>query len=90
VSKDEGIREGTTKEGISGCAGALPGGVITAGNASQFSDGAGACVVVSEVRVAQGPQAPGRFLALPWPAASLTRWASAPSLPFPRCSRSWA
>jgi acetyl-CoA C-acetyltransferase len=46
VSKDEGIREGTTKEGISGIKPALPGGVISAGNASQFSDGAGACVVV--------------------------------------------
>ena len=48
VSKDEGLRAGTTKEGISGIKPALPGGVITAGNASQFSDGAGACVVVSE------------------------------------------
>jgi acetyl-CoA C-acetyltransferase len=48
VSKDEGTREGTTKEGISGIRSALPGGLITAGNASQFSDGAGACVVVDE------------------------------------------
>ena len=39
---------GTTYEGISGIKPALPGGVIAAGNASQFSDGAGACVVVSE------------------------------------------
>jgi acetyl-CoA C-acetyltransferase len=37
VSKDEGIREGTTKEGISGIKPAMPGGVIAAGNASQFS-----------------------------------------------------
>ncbi|MCB2071024.1 MAG: acetyl-CoA C-acyltransferase, partial [Ottowia sp.] len=48
VSQDEGIREGTTKEGISGIRPALPGGVVSAGNASQFSDGAGACVVVDE------------------------------------------
>ena len=48
VSKDEGTREGTTKEGISGLRSALPGGLITAGNASQFSDGAGACVLVHE------------------------------------------
>ena len=48
VSKDEGTREGTTKEGIAGIRSALPGGVISAGNASQFSDGAGACVLVSE------------------------------------------
>jgi acetyl-CoA C-acetyltransferase len=48
VSQDEGLREGTTKESISGIKPAIPGGVIAAGNASQFSDGAGACVVVSE------------------------------------------
>src|SRR5450830_1904124 len=41
VSRDEGTREGTTKEGISGIKPAMPGGVISAGNASQFSDGAG-------------------------------------------------
>ncbi|HYP34407.1 MAG TPA: acetyl-CoA C-acyltransferase, partial [Burkholderiaceae bacterium] len=46
VENDEGIRAGTTKEGISGIRSALPGGLISAGNASQFSDGGGACVVV--------------------------------------------
>jgi acetyl-CoA C-acetyltransferase len=48
VENDEGIRPGTTKEGISGIRPAIPGGVISAGNASQFSDGGGACVVVDE------------------------------------------
>lgn len=63
LSKDEGLREGTTKEGISGIKPALPGGVITAGNASQFSDGAGACVVVSEEYAARNNLKPmGRFL----------------------------
>ena len=63
VSKDEGLREGTTKEGISGIKPALPGGVITAGNASQFSDGAGACVVVSEAYASKkGLKPMGRFL----------------------------
>jgi acetyl-CoA C-acetyltransferase len=63
VSKDEGTREGTTKEGISGIKPALPGGVITAGNASQFSDGAGACVVVSEEYASKNNLKPlGRFL----------------------------
>lgn len=63
VSKDEGIREGTTKEGISGIKPAVPGGVVSAGNASQFSDGAGACVLVDE-RYAQqkGLKPLGRFL----------------------------
>ena len=63
VSQDEGIREGTTKEGISGIRPALPGGVITAGNASQFSDGAGACVVMDEAEAARKGLKPlGRFL----------------------------
>ncbi|MBS0419241.1 MAG: acetyl-CoA C-acyltransferase [Proteobacteria bacterium] len=46
LSRDEGIRPDTTLEGVSKIRTALPGGVITAGNASQFSDGAGACVVM--------------------------------------------
>ena len=63
VSKDEGTREGTTQEGISGIKPALPGGLISAGNASQFSDGAGACVVVSEAYAGQHGLKPlGRFL----------------------------
>ena len=41
----------------------MPGGVITAGNASQFSDGAGACVVMSETYAQQKGLKPlGRFL----------------------------
>src|SRR5439155_8921275 len=43
ISADEGLRAGTTYESIKDIRTALPGGVITAGNASQFSDGAGAC-----------------------------------------------
>ncbi len=63
VSRDEGTREGTTKEGIAGIKPALPGGTIAAGNASQFSDGAGACVVVSEQFASRNNMKPlGRFL----------------------------
>ena len=63
VSLDEGLRAGTTREGISGIKPALPGGVISAGNASQFSDGAGACVLMHESLVQkQGLQPLGRFL----------------------------
>jgi acetyl-CoA C-acetyltransferase len=63
VSRDEGLREGTTQENISGIKPAIPGGVISAGNASQFSDGAGACVVVSEAYATQHNLKPlGRFL----------------------------
>ena len=62
-SKDEGTREGTTFEGIHGLRPALPGGLISAGNASQFSDGAGACVVVSEGYASRNKLQPlGRFL----------------------------
>ncbi|MEF7617311.1 acetyl-CoA C-acyltransferase [Aquincola sp. MAHUQ-54] len=63
VSADEGIRPGTTYEAVKGIRPALPGGVVTAGNASQFSDGAGACVVVDE-RYAErkGLKPLGRFL----------------------------
>ncbi len=63
VAKDEGIRDGTTKEGISGLRSALPGGLISAGNASQFSDGGGACVVMHEsVAAKKGLKPLGRFL----------------------------
>jgi acetyl-CoA C-acetyltransferase len=47
LDADEGIRADTTYEGVSKIRPAMPGGVIAAGNASQFSDGAAACVVMS-------------------------------------------
>ncbi|MBT2324071.1 acetyl-CoA C-acyltransferase [Variovorax paradoxus] len=63
VENDEGIRAGTTKEGISGIRPAIPGGLISAGNASQFSDGGGACVVVDEKYAEKKGLKPlGRFL----------------------------
>ena len=63
IENDEGIRAGTTKEGISGIRPAMPGGVISAGNASQFSDGGGACVLVDEKYAQQKGLKPiGRFL----------------------------
>jgi len=48
VEHDEGIRPDTTYEGVSQIKPALEGGVIAAGNASQFSDGASACIVMSD------------------------------------------
>ena len=63
VSRDEGLREGTTVEAISGLRSALPGGLVSAGNASQFSDGAGACVIMDEKLAEQRGLKPlGRFL----------------------------
>ena len=46
INSDEGIRPDTTLEAVQKIRAALPGGVVTAGNASQFSDGASACVLM--------------------------------------------
>jgi acetyl-CoA C-acetyltransferase len=48
ASEDEGIRPDTTYEGVSSIKPAIEGGVIAAGNASQFSDGASAQVLMSD------------------------------------------
>ena len=48
ASEDEGIRADTTYEGVSQIKPAIEGGVIAAGNASQFSDGASAQVLMSD------------------------------------------
>lgn len=47
ISADEGIRADTTLEALTKIKSVFPGGVIAAGNASQFSDGASACVVMN-------------------------------------------
>jgi acetyl-CoA C-acetyltransferase len=47
ATQDEGIRADTSLEGVSKIKPAIEGGTIAAGNASQFSDGASACVVMS-------------------------------------------
>ena len=63
VSDDEGIRAGTTYEGIKDLRSALPGGMVSAGNASQLSDGAGAVVVMHEkIAEQKGLKPLGRFL----------------------------
>jgi acetyl-CoA C-acetyltransferase len=51
LKHDEGIRE-TTLDGVAGLKPVMEGGCITAGNASQLSDGAAACVVM-DARLAQ-------------------------------------
>jgi acetyl-CoA C-acetyltransferase len=53
AAEDEGIRADTTYEGVSQIKPAIEGGCIAAGNASQFSDGAAACVVMSEKEAAR-------------------------------------
>ena len=62
VTQDEGIRPDTTYEGVSKIKPAIEGGVVAAGNASQFSDGAGVCVVMSDtVAAKKGLQPLGVF-----------------------------
>ena len=46
LARDEGNRPDTALEGLSALKPVLEGGVVTAGNASQLSDGASACVVM--------------------------------------------
>jgi acetyl-CoA C-acetyltransferase len=53
IAADEGIRADTTYEGVARITPALPGGTVAAGNASQFSDGASACVVMSDSAAAR-------------------------------------
>jgi acetyl-CoA C-acetyltransferase len=53
ASEDEGIRADTTLQGVSQIKPAIEGGVISAGNASQFSDGASAAVVMSAKEAAK-------------------------------------
>jgi len=58
VARDEGIRADTTLEGVAKIKPALAGGTVAAGNASQFSDGAAACVVMSDTEAARRGLAP--------------------------------
>ncbi|MCG2584698.1 acetyl-CoA C-acyltransferase [Massilia sp. TS11] len=62
IAADEGIRADTTLEAVAKIRTAVPGGVISAGNASQFSDGAAATIVMnSKVAEAKGLQPLGIF-----------------------------
>src|SRR5689334_1782434 len=65
LSRDEGNRPDTTLEGLQKLKPVREGGVITAGNASQLSDGASASVVVSEKFAARRNLRPlGRYLGI--------------------------
>ncbi|WP_209507313.1 MULTISPECIES: acetyl-CoA C-acyltransferase [unclassified Ruegeria] len=47
LTRDEGNRPGTTEDTLAGLKPVVEGGLVTAGNASQLSDGASACVLMS-------------------------------------------
>ena len=93
LDQDEGNRADTTLAGLAQLeAGAgRQGAVITAGNASQLSDGASACVVMDgKLAEQRGLQPLGIFRGLASPAASRTRWASARSSRCRGCSSATA
>jgi acetyl-CoA C-acetyltransferase len=48
LTRDEGVRPGTTPEKLARLRTLMPGGTVTAGNSSQQNDAAAACLVVSE------------------------------------------
>lgn len=65
LDRDEGMRPGTTLAGLAALTPVMPGGTVTAGNASQLSDGASACVVM-EARLAErrGLSPLGRYVGM--------------------------
>lgn len=65
LERDEGNRPETTLAGLTGLTPVVKGGVVTAGNASQLSDGASACVVM-EAKMAErrGLQPLGRYVGM--------------------------
>lgn len=65
LSQDEGNRADTTLAGLSGLKTVIEGGTITAGNASQLSDGASASVLMSEEEAARRGLTPlGRYVGM--------------------------
>jgi acetyl-CoA C-acetyltransferase len=65
LTKDEGNRADTTIEALSALRSVRPGGTITAGNASQLSDGASACVVMEAGLAARRGLTPlGRYVGI--------------------------
>ncbi|HWI86188.1 MAG TPA: acetyl-CoA C-acyltransferase [Sphingomonas sp.] len=65
LTKDEGNRPETTIDGLASLKPVIEGGVITAGNASQLSDGASACVIMEAELAARRGLAPlGRYVGM--------------------------
>ena len=85
LTQDEGIRA-TTYEQVSALKPVMEGGCITAGNASQLSDGASACVVMdSKLAEKRGCNLWASSVASRSPVASRTRWALARFTPCRVC-----
>jgi acetyl-CoA C-acetyltransferase len=89
LTKDEGNRPETTYEGLASLKPVIEGGVITAGNASQLSDGASACVLM-EGTLAQrrGLQALGIYRGMAVAGCAPEEMGIGPVYAIPSCSRS--
>ncbi|MGO8961788.1 MAG: acetyl-CoA C-acetyltransferase [Streptosporangiaceae bacterium] len=68
MSRDEGVRPDSTAESLAKLRTIMPGGTVTAGNASQQNDAAAACLVVAEDRLDDFGLEPVGYLA-GWAAA---------------------
>jgi acetyl-CoA C-acetyltransferase len=65
LTRDEGNRPETTAEGLAALKPVIEGGVVTAGNASQLSDGAAAMVIMdSEIAAKRNLRALGRYVGM--------------------------
>jgi acetyl-CoA C-acetyltransferase len=80
VSRDEGIRPDTTLAGLARLKGSFAdGGLLTAGNSSQLSDGAAAVLLASErVKKERGLKPLGKILGSAWAAGPTWRFPEAP------------
>jgi acetyl-CoA C-acetyltransferase len=65
LERDEGMRPETTLEGLAALKAVNVGGIVSAGNASQLSDGASACVVMEARQAERRGLAPlGRYVGM--------------------------
>ncbi len=65
LTKDEGNRPETTLEGLNSLKSVLPDGIVTAGNASQLSDGSAAVVIMEATTAAKKGLTPlGRYVGM--------------------------
>jgi acetyl-CoA C-acetyltransferase len=65
LAKDEGNRPDTSAAGLAALKSVVEGGAVTAGNASQFSDGASACVIMeAAVAARRGLKPLGRYVGM--------------------------
>jgi acetyl-CoA C-acetyltransferase/acetyl-CoA acyltransferase len=65
LTRDEGNRPETTLEGLNSLKSVLPDGIVTAGNASQLSDGSAAVVIMEAAAAAKKGLTPlGRYLGM--------------------------